>query len=124
MRKEINPYNLDVLDPAKEDGFYLLKKDSQRRTTLVRIMKDDKHNICATWHSLLLKVNKYIKDANSFNQIFSKDVTDSCITIHHLATLMDGLKGYIPEQNQQLNVLKYTIVIITVLVKNLFGGSF
>merc|ERR1711892_428394 len=74
----------DVLDPAKEDGFYLLKKDSQRRTTLVRIMKDDKHNICATWHSLLLK-----------------DVPDSCITIHHLATLMDGLKEYIPEQSQQ-----------------------
>jgi len=74
----------DVLDPAKEDGFYLLKKDSQRRSTLVRIMKDDKHNICATWHSLLLK-----------------DVPDSCITIHHLATLMDGLKGYIPEQSQQ-----------------------
>eukprot|EP00092_Neocalanus_flemingeri_P056407 GFUD01066863.1.p1 GENE.GFUD01066863.1~~GFUD01066863.1.p1 ORF type:complete len:653 (-),score=83.91 GFUD01066863.1:291-2249(-) len=74
----------DVLDPAKEDGFYLLKKDSQRRATLVKIMKDDKHNICATWHSLLLK-----------------DVHDSCITIHHLATLMDGMKGYIPEQNQQ-----------------------
>lgn len=50
----------------------------------MRIMKDDKHNICATWHSLLLK-----------------DVPDSCITIHHLATLMDGLKGYIPEQSQQ-----------------------
>jgi len=74
----------DVLDPAREDGFYLLKKDSQRRSTLGRIMKDDKHNICATWHSLLLK-----------------DVPDSCITIHHLATLMDGLKGYIPEQSQQ-----------------------
>ena len=55
--KDIYSYqNADVLDPAKEDGFYLLKKDSQRRSTLVRIMKDDKHNICATWHSLLLKV--------------------------------------------------------------------
>ena len=30
-----------------------------------------------------------------------QDVPDSCITIHHLATLMDGLKGYIPEQSQQ-----------------------
>jgi len=74
----------DVLDPAREDGFYLLKKDSQRRATLVRILKDDKHNICATWHELLLK-----------------DVPDSCITIHHLVTLMDGLKGFIPEQSQQ-----------------------
>jgi len=74
----------DVLDPAKEDGFYLLKKDSQRRSTLVKIMSDDKNNICAAWYSLLLK-----------------DVRDSCITMQHLATLMDGLKGYIPEQNQQ-----------------------
>jgi len=74
----------DVLDPAKEDGFYLLKKDSQRRSTLVKIMRDDKNNICAAWYSLLLK-----------------DVRDSCITMQHLATLMDGLKGYIPEQNQQ-----------------------
>jgi mitogen-activated protein kinase kinase kinase 5 len=74
----------DVLDPAKEDGFYLLKKDSQRRSTLVRIMKDDKNNICATWHSLLLK-----------------DVPDSCLTRHHLAPLMDGLAGYLPEQSQQ-----------------------
>ena len=30
-----------------------------------------------------------------------QDVPDSCITIHHLATLMEGLKGYIPEQSQQ-----------------------
>ena len=58
--KVLNPSIPDVLDPAKEDGFYLLKKDSQRRATLVRIMKDDKHNICATWHSLLLKVHTII----------------------------------------------------------------
>ena len=58
--KVLNPSIPDVLDPAKENGFYLLKKDSQRRATLVRIMKDDKHNICATWHSLLLKVHTII----------------------------------------------------------------
>merc|ERR550517_835903 len=74
----------DVLDPAKEDGFYLLKKDSQRRTTLVKIMKDDKHNICATWHALVVKENP-----------------ETCVTIQHLFQLMDGIKAWLPEQNVQ-----------------------
>jgi len=73
----------DVLDPVKEDGFYLLKKDSQRRTTLVKILRDDKQRICSTWMSLLLR-----------------EVPDSCLTDMHLSTLMDGMKGFIPEQNQ------------------------
>ena len=72
-----------MLDPAKEDGFYLLKKDSQRRATLVKIMKDDKMNICATWHSLL-----------------QKDLPDSCIRIEHLSKLMEGLKTWLPDQNE------------------------
>jgi len=74
----------DVLDPAKEDGFYMLKKDSQRRTTLVKIMKDDKLNICHTWHSLLLR-----------------DVPDSCISIQHLSQLMEGVKAWLPDSNVQ-----------------------
>jgi mitogen-activated protein kinase kinase kinase 5 len=68
----------DVLDPAKEDGFYLLKKDSQRRATLGKILKDDKHRICKEWHSLLVK-----------------DVHDFCLTEQHLGTLVEGMKGYI-----------------------------
>merc|ERR1719239_739046 len=68
----------DVLDPAKEDGFYLLKKDSQRRATLGKILKDDKHRICKEWHSLLVK-----------------DVHDFCLTEQHLSTLVEGMKGYI-----------------------------
>merc|ERR1719422_1289564 len=64
----------DVLDPAKEDGFYLLKKDSQRRATLGKILKDDKHRICKEWHSLLVK-----------------DVHDFCLTEQHLGTLVEVL---------------------------------
>jgi len=47
-------------------------------------MKDDKNNICSNWHALLLK-----------------DLPDTCITTHHLAQLMEGLKGWLPEQNVQ-----------------------
>jgi len=68
----------DVLDPAKEDGFYLLKKDSQRRATLGKILKDDKQRITREWHSLLVK-----------------DVHDFCLTEQHLSTLVEGMKGYI-----------------------------
>ena len=75
---------LDVLDPAKEDGFYLLKKDSQRRTTLVKIMKDDKIKICSTWYTLLMK-----------------DVSDSCIGVQHLSQLLEGMRSWLPEENVQ-----------------------
>ena len=75
----------DVLDPAKDDCFYQLKKDHQRRATIGKIMKDDKQNICATWHRKILE-----------------GTPDSCITIQHLSQLMEGLKAFIqPEQSQQ-----------------------
>ena len=51
---------------------------------MVKIMKDDKNNICSNWHALLLK-----------------DLPDTCITTQHLAQLMEGLKGWLPEQNVQ-----------------------
>jgi len=74
----------DVLDSPKEDGFYLLKKDSQRRETLVKVLRQDKVNICSTWNSLILK-----------------EISDSCLTISHLSTLMEGLRGYLPELNKE-----------------------
>merc|ERR1711971_1117806 len=74
----------DVLDPEKGDGFYVLKKDSQRRLTLVKIMKDDKKNLCSNWLALL-----------------RKDLPDICITTQHLEDLMDALKVWLPDQNVQ-----------------------
>ena len=53
--------------------------------------------LTATQGTQLNKLN----NGNSFNQICFQDVPDSCITIHHLATLVDGLNGYLPEQTQQ-----------------------
>jgi len=36
-------------EAAEHDGFYLLKKDSQRRMTLSRVLSQDEHKICEVW---------------------------------------------------------------------------
>lgn len=46
------------LSEGEQDGFYLLKKDSQRRTTLSRVLAQDGTKICEVWISKIRK--KYI----------------------------------------------------------------
>lgn len=68
---------------SPEDGFYTLKKDSQRRQTLTRVLSQDGKKICEVWLRSL-----------------EREVGLTPLTAPHLLTLMRGLRDYIPEQNK------------------------
>lgn len=42
----------------ESDGFYLLKKDSQRRVTLSKVLTNDELKICAVWMDQIENNNK------------------------------------------------------------------
>ncbi|XP_077488624.1 apoptotic signal-regulating kinase 1 isoform X2 [Amblyomma americanum] len=65
-------------------GFYLLKKDSQRRQTILRVLEEDGGTICDIW------MNKLHQDSGD----------DLVINKEQLQALIDGFKNYIPEQNK------------------------
>lgn len=66
-----------------DDGFYLLKKDSQRRTTLAKVLAQDGNKICELW----------------MQKIRDKYLGETVLTTRHLTRLMQGLKDYLTEQS-------------------------
>lgn len=66
-----------------DDGFYLLKKDSQRRTTLAKVLAQDGNKICELW----------------MQKIRDKYLGETVLTTKHLSRLMQGLKDYLTEQS-------------------------
>lgn len=71
---------------GEQDGFYLLKKDSQRRMTLTRVLVNDQHKISQIWHQRLQQ------------ELGSSSLL---ITQEHLITIMVGLREFIPEHKKQ-----------------------
>ncbi|XP_063360346.1 mitogen-activated protein kinase kinase kinase 15 [Cydia amplana] len=70
---------------VEHDGFYLLKKDSQRRLTLSRVLEQDSEQICSKWmHSI------------------QQDFGSTVLTMNHLETLRLALKDYIMDQNRSV----------------------
>ncbi|XP_012228060.1 mitogen-activated protein kinase kinase kinase 15 isoform X2 [Linepithema humile] len=71
----------------EQEGFYLLKKDSQRRMTLTRVLNQDEAKICEVWM-------RGIHQAEG----------QTMLQMSHLVLLMRGLRDYIAEQNQEVIV--------------------
>ncbi|XP_012267109.2 mitogen-activated protein kinase kinase kinase 15 isoform X2 [Athalia rosae] len=69
----------------EQEGFYLLKKDSQRRMTLTRVLSQDEAKICQVWISSIYQ-----------------DVGQTVLHMNHLELLMRGLRDYISEPNQSV----------------------
>ncbi|XP_050533879.1 mitogen-activated protein kinase kinase kinase 15 isoform X2 [Daktulosphaira vitifoliae] len=70
---------------SEHDGFYMLKKDSQRRTTLARVLAHDHLTLCKIWMS-------YIR----------REFGKSMLEDEHLELLMKGLRDYITDQNRDI----------------------
>ncbi|GFO36373.1 mitogen-activated protein kinase kinase kinase 5 [Plakobranchus ocellatus] len=78
--------DIDTQDSAayNESGFYMMRKDSERRQTMVRILEQDMDKICANWLTMLQR---------------DKSITAPKLTVDHLACLLNGIKEYILNQN-------------------------
>ncbi|BFZ09195.1 hypothetical protein BsWGS_12234 [Bradybaena similaris] len=95
MSTDTSPVQTYLLSPdvdtheasyMKEGGFYLLRKDSERRQTLVHILEQDSQKICYNWLVMLHR------DAT---------ISSPKLTSEHLHGLLTGIKGYILDQSAQ-----------------------
>ncbi|XP_065214515.1 mitogen-activated protein kinase kinase kinase 15 [Planococcus citri] len=70
-------------ESTESDGFYLLKKDLQRRTTLSAVLTADKQNICKKWKESIYH-----------------EFGDNSIDEKYLKELMDGFHSFIAKQDK------------------------
>ncbi|XP_034934270.1 mitogen-activated protein kinase kinase kinase 15 isoform X2 [Chelonus insularis] len=68
----------------EQEGFYLLKKDSQRRMTLTKVLSHDEATICEVWMRNI-----------------HHDGGQTILGMTHLELLMRGLRDYISDRNQE-----------------------
>lgn len=82
-------------ETSENDGFYLVKKDSQRRATLEKVLLADEEKLCDIW------IANFSKEYNS----------QLVLERQHVLTLIKALREYIGNQNkkkleQYLNEIK------------------
>ncbi|KAK8378621.1 hypothetical protein O3P69_009370 [Scylla paramamosain] len=70
---------------GEQDGFYLLKKDSQRRMTLTKVLMHDQNKITQVWYHRLLQ---------------ELGTDKLLLTQEHLQKIMVGLREFIPEHKK------------------------
>ncbi|GIZ01938.1 hypothetical protein CEXT_738141 [Caerostris extrusa] len=76
------PIDSPLID-QEQGNFYLLKKDSQRRSTICKVILENAETICDLWMNDL-----------------SQKTPDIVLSMDHLKVLLEGLREYIPEQNK------------------------
>lgn len=81
----------EVDTSGENEGFYMLKKDSQRRTTLAKVLAQDGSKICELW----------------MQKIRTKYLGETVLTAPHLQMLMKGLKDYLTDQT--VNVIENAV---------------
>lgn len=81
----------EVDTSGENEGFYMLKKDSQRRTTLAKVLAQDGSKICELW----------------MQKIRTKYLGETVLTTPHLQMLMKGLKDYLTDQT--VNVIENAV---------------
>ncbi|XP_024085213.1 mitogen-activated protein kinase kinase kinase 15 isoform X2 [Cimex lectularius] len=69
--------------PMEQDGFYLLKKDNQRRKTLSEVLTEDDASIC-----------------DAMMERIKKELTDTTIDEAHLESLVAMVRDYIANQDK------------------------
>lgn len=76
-----------------QEGFYLLKKDSQRRMTLTRVLSQDESKICQVW---LRNIHQ--------------DVGMTLLNMSHLEKLMRGIRDYISDHNHESIIISFKLL--------------
>ncbi|XP_017863883.1 PREDICTED: mitogen-activated protein kinase kinase kinase 15 [Drosophila arizonae] len=96
-----------ISDTSETDGFYRLKKDSQRRATLSKVLMLDESKICEIWEKKINADQNFIAIRNS-----------------DLVLLIRGLRDYISNENEKhleatINELKQKLDNDTVALDHL-----
>lgn len=78
------PLETPANSQGEEGGFFLLKKDSERRVILVQVISEDIDGICDLWMNIILQNN----------------VNHMQLKVDYLHVLLNAIKDYIPHQDK------------------------